>query len=68
MPSSQRRMIVGSPDGVLIKTISNNTKATIHFPKSLDKKDSTNYHISGTASAVVNAVRAIQVWIFFLNF
>jgi len=60
IPVSQRRMMVGSPEGVLISAISTQTNATIHFPSS-EKSTFMNYYLSGTALSVVHAVRAIQV-------
>uniref|UniRef100_A0A915N589 GLD-3 KH5 domain-containing protein n=1 Tax=Meloidogyne javanica TaxID=6303 RepID=A0A915N589_MELJA len=59
IPVSQRRMMVGSPEGVLISAISTQTNATIHFPSS-EKSTFMNYYLSGTALSVVHAVRAIQ--------
>ncbi|KAF7637443.1 KH_10 domain-containing protein [Meloidogyne graminicola] len=64
IPISQRRMIVGSPEGALISAISTNTNATIHFPSSdkstFNDKSTSNYYLSGAAGSVVHAVRSIQ--------
>uniref|UniRef100_A0A914GYM4 GLD-3 KH5 domain-containing protein n=1 Tax=Globodera rostochiensis TaxID=31243 RepID=A0A914GYM4_GLORO len=62
IPVSQRRMIVGSPEGVLISAISSETKATIHFPSSSSDCSLTysTYLLSGSADSVIRAVRMIQ--------
>ncbi|KAL3103142.1 hypothetical protein niasHS_002328 [Heterodera schachtii] len=63
IPVSQRRMVVGSPEGVLISAISSETKATIHFPSSSSDCSSlaySTYLLSGSADSVIRAVRMIQ--------
>jgi hypothetical protein len=65
IPASQRRMIAGSPEGVLVRAISTQTNATIHYQNrsksSTVSPSSTNYYLSGAAAAVIQAVKALQV-------
>jgi hypothetical protein len=60
-------MMAGSPEGVLIKAISEQTHAVIHFPSSDKTKNGngTSYFISGSANSVIGAIRTIQVSVCF---
>ncbi|KAI1713383.1 defective in germ line development protein 3 [Ditylenchus destructor] len=57
IPVSLRRWIVGSPDGVLMRTISTLSSAVIHFPISSKGQSPTSYFITGSAAAVISAVK-----------
>uniref|UniRef100_A0A915E208 GLD-3 KH5 domain-containing protein n=1 Tax=Ditylenchus dipsaci TaxID=166011 RepID=A0A915E208_9BILA len=57
IPVLQRRWVVGSPDGVLMRTISTMSGATIHFPVSSKGLTPTSYYITGCAESCLEAVR-----------
>ena len=65
IPASQRNFIVGTPEGDLMRAISTHTGCIIHFPlPSIKSSGSMTYVLTGSAGAVVSAIRAINVRIY----
>lgn len=62
IPVLYRRWVVGSPDGVLMRTISMLSGCTIHFPVSSRGQAATSYLLSGSVNAVVSAVKMFHVF------
>lgn len=65
-PIWQRRWVVGSPDGILLRAIAKTSECTIHFPvSSQGQNGAASYFLSGTSHSVISAITKLHV-IYFL--
>lgn len=62
IPAVQQLAVIGVPDGLLVRFISQETNASIYFPTVSDRHfGATAFYLSGSVPAIMEARKYIQV-------